>query len=467
MKMKKAFACLLAVLLICGIMPTGVFADETSDVETTDEPHYKVAVQLTKSETDFTNGNPYYSLEDAVYEIYKDVDDPDNYPYWEHEPCATTQATDANGYCEVPGGLPSGNYVAIMRTRATGYRYDRNHYVFGITDKDVLLTATVKPSSITMKIYKNDRDYGAAAGDATLGGAVYRVYYPQGTGETYSDITTDETGFAMVENMPFGQIRVQEITAPTGYKLDPIVHTYNITSGGNEEPFVLDNFSLRDEVIKGQIAIKTQSDIALLSLDTLDAQDRKFEVYLASAGSYNDAKETERDIVTADENGTALTKLLPYGTYTVREIGEDGEVLSEGFNVSIIEDKKTYVYTSDGEPEEKPENTATPAPTEEPTATPKPKEKVWVVDTPAREEVGHWEEDYWMGSDWVYQCNACGTQFSTVDEFESHSDYEWELGNDHGSYTMTSGEMYKHYTGEKYWVVDIPAQDEVGHWEYR
>lgn len=89
------------------------------------------------------------------------------------------------------------------------------------------------------------------------------------------------------------------------------------------------------------------------------------------------------------------------------------------------------------------------------------------MDVPAKEEVGHWEEDYWMGSDWVYQCNACGTQFSTIDEFESHSDYEWELGNDHGSYTMTSGEMYKHYTGEKYWVVDIPAQDEVGHWEYR
>lgn len=368
-KMKKTFACLLAVLLLFGIMPTSVFADETSDGESTDEPHYKVAVQLTDSETDFTNGNPYYSLEGSVYDIYKDVDDPE---YWEHEPYATTQATDANGYCEVPGGLPSGNYVAIMRTRATGYRYDRNHYVFGITDKDVLLTATVKPSSITMKIYKNDRDYGAAAGDATLGGAVYRVYYPQGTGETYSDITTDETGFAMVENMPFGRIRAQEITAPTGYKLDPIVHTYNITVGGSEEPFVFDNFSLRDEVIKGQIAIKTQSDIALLSLDTLDAQDRKFEVYLASAGSYDDAKETERDIVTADENGTALTKLLPYGTYTVREIGEDGEVLSEGFNASIIEDKKTYVYTSDGEPEEKPESTATPAPTEEPTATPEP-----------------------------------------------------------------------------------------------
>lgn len=118
-------------------------------------------------------------------------------------------------------------------------------------------------------------------------------------------------------------------------------------------------------------------------------------------------------------------------------------------------------------PTAKPTAAPTAAPTAVPTATPKPKEKVWVVDTPAREEVGHWEEDYWMGSDWVYQCNACGTQFSTVDEFESHSDYEWELGNDHGSYTMTSGEMYKHYTGEKYWVVDTPAQEEIGHWEYR
>lgn len=138
MKMKKTFACLLAVLLICGIMPTGVFADETSDGETTDEPRYKVAIQLTDSETDFTDSNPYYSLEGSVYDIYKDVADPDNYSYWEQEPYATTQATDANGYCEVPGGLPGGNYVAIMRTRATGYRYDRNHYVFGITDKDVL-----------------------------------------------------------------------------------------------------------------------------------------------------------------------------------------------------------------------------------------------------------------------------------------------------------------------------------------
>lgn len=111
----------------------------------------------------------------------------------------------------------------------------------------------------------------------------------------------------------------------------------------------------------------------------------------------------------------------------------------------------------------------TAAPTAVPTATPKPKEKVWVVDVPAQEEVGHWEDDYWMGSDWVYQCNGCGAQFATTDAFWAHSDANWdEDGNNyHGGYSMVSGEPYKHYTGEKYWVVDTPAQEEIGHWEYR
>ena len=114
-------------------------------------------------------------------------------------------------------------------------------------------------------------------------------------------------------------------------------------------------------------------------------------------------------------------------------------------------------------PTAKPTAAPTAAPTAVPTVTPKPKEKVWVVDTPAREEVGHWEEDYWMGSDWVYRCNQCGTICSTEADMWDH---EGDLSSC-WSYTMVSGEPYKHYTGEKYWVVDIPAQDEVGHWEYR
>ena len=42
-------------------------------------------------------------------------------------------------------------------------------------------------------------------------------------------------------------------------------------------------------------------------------------MFLKSAGSYENAKETERDVLTCDENGFAQTKDMPYGIYTVRQ----------------------------------------------------------------------------------------------------------------------------------------------------
>ncbi len=51
----------------------------------------------------------------------------------------------------------------------------------------------------------------------------------------------------------------------------------------------------------------------------------EFAVFLKSSGSYDSAKESERDYLTCDENGYAETKLLPYGVYTVRQTkGWDG-----------------------------------------------------------------------------------------------------------------------------------------------
>lgn len=110
----------------------------------------------------------------------------------------------------------------------------------------------------------------------------------------------------------------------------------------------------------------------------------------------------------------------------------------------------------------------TAAPTAVPTATPKPKEKVWVVDVPAKEEVGHWEDEYISRSVWVYQCNGCGQIFDTEDGAADHNLTEcFEENYTCGSYTMVGGEPYKEYTGNKFWVVDTPAQEEIGHWEYR
>ena len=51
-----------------------------------------------------------------------------------------------------------------------------------------------------------------------------------------------------------------------------------------------------------------------------------FEIYLKAAGSYDAAKESERDLLTTDADGFASSKPLPYGHYTVHQIaGEEGK----------------------------------------------------------------------------------------------------------------------------------------------
>lgn len=70
-----------------------------------------------------------------------------------------------------------------------------------------------------------------------------------------------------------------------------------------------------------------------------------FEVFLKSAGSYENAKETERDILTCDENGFAQTKDMPYGIYTVKQTsGWEGRELMKEFDVFINSDGQTYRY---------------------------------------------------------------------------------------------------------------------------
>ncbi len=70
-----------------------------------------------------------------------------------------------------------------------------------------------------------------------------------------------------------------------------------------------------------------------------------FEIYLKAAGSYDAAKESERDLLTTDADGFTSSKMLPYGHYTVHQIaGEEGKAFIPDFTVFISSDGKTYSY---------------------------------------------------------------------------------------------------------------------------
>lgn len=308
-----------------------------------EKPKYTVTLTKTSADVKITNGNANYSLEGAVYYVYKDVNIPD-YPYWNYKPYATF-TTDANGHAELSKKLENGNYVTIEQVAPLGYTLDTSVHRFSVNGKSTDISVVDDPSAVTLTVTKKDSDTNnsVAAGNASLAGAVYRVSYLQDGREVHKDITTNSSGRAVLKGIPIGQIKVQEISSPLGYKLDPIVHIYNVAPHEvTSVEFELEPADFTEEVMKGQIALHKQYE----TLDDLaEEQSAEFDVYLKSAGSFDAAKETERDHITTGADGMATTKDLPYGTYVVHQTkGGNGRQLVADFDVSISEDGKVYSY---------------------------------------------------------------------------------------------------------------------------
>lgn len=308
-----------------------------------EKPKYTVTLTKTSADVKITNGNANYSLEGAVYYVYKDVNIPD-YPYWNYKPYATF-TTDANGHAELSKKLENGNYVTIEQVAPLGYTLDTSVHRFSVNGKSTDISVVDDPSAVTLTVTKKDSDTNnsVAAGNASLAGAVYRVSYLQDGREVHKDITTNSSGRAVLKGIPIGQIKVQEISSPLGYKLDPIVNIYNVAPHEvTSVEFELEPADFTEEVMKGQIALHKQYE----TLDEpADEQGAEFDVYLKSAGSFDAAKETERDHITTGADGMATTKDLPYGTYVVHQTkGGNGRQLVADFDVSISEDGKVYSY---------------------------------------------------------------------------------------------------------------------------
>jgi len=106
-----------------------------------------------------------------------------------------------------------------------------------------------------------------------------------------------------------------------------------------------------DNVLKkGNISIIKHSDDEDDTVENLESG-AEFEVYLKSAGSYDKAKETERDILVTDKNGYAKTKDMPYGIYTVHQVKTVNDAaFAADFDVNIVENGKTYEYILNNKP---------------------------------------------------------------------------------------------------------------------
>lgn len=195
----------------------------------------------------------------------------------------------------------------------------------------------------SLTVTKSDSEKGLPQGDASLAGAKYGIY----KGEQLMDVyETDRSGQFTTKSYVCGNDwSLREIEPSEGY----LLNTESLHIGAEAKLYTAE-FNLAppldsyETVKKGKIAVIKHCDDGETQIETPE-EGAEFEVFLKSAGSYADAKETERDILICDSYGFAESKLLPYGIYTVKQTkGWDGNELMPAFDVFVSENNEVYRY---------------------------------------------------------------------------------------------------------------------------
>ena len=207
-------------------------------------------------------------------------------------------------------------------------------------------TATVSFSNKLKKfrvtVTKSDVETTTPQGNAMLSGAVYGIY---NNGELVDKYTTDKNGQFTTDYYVCGSNwTIKEISSSEGYLLDTTVYKV----GSEAKLYTVEKNttknSVKEQVIKGNISIIKHTDDGSTQIETPE-KGAEFQIYLKSAGSFANAKDSEKDTIVCDEDGFASSKLLPFGVYTVHQSkGWDGREKIKDFDVFIQSNHQTYKF---------------------------------------------------------------------------------------------------------------------------
>lgn len=362
------------------------------------EPPYDGSIKIKKSSDNetITNGNSCYSLAGAEFSVYNDEDCTDY---------LTTLVTDENGDTDTytVHDIPKDETKTLYYKETKAPKgFLLNDEVKSITIKGEGtwgggMYDVPETDPVTILLRKVNKETGGVSnGDGTLAGAKYVVKYydtdmttdpaKDGLEPKYTwKVQTDENGrinlmkkdcyidgdeLFTVDGMitfPLGTLTIQEYEAPTGYLVDETLFVNNNIkdkiyvngveqNNANSYQEASDTIIHLEQGVKGKISIKKTKQVikdanakAVLSSgkDTLTEavpeSGAVFQLYLKSAGSYDDAADDARDILYTDRNGLATSKDLVYGNYVLHQIsGEDGFMMLDDMEVSITENGKTY-----------------------------------------------------------------------------------------------------------------------------
>ena len=307
---------------------------KTYEIAAANEPT-KGWLRLTK--TDRKNGNP---VAGVTFDIYEN----DAYgSAW-----IGSMTTDENGVA-VSEPLRKGRYLVREHGETAGYVFEEITLDAAVkSDETTDLSATNQPVMTRIRIKKRDKDEYAqidtpsVRGDGELIGATFRVLAGadildrQGNviwlrGATVIDSiqTSGEDAAATTDELWPGLYEIVEIAPPVGYLPSGehvLVDTASAAAQSREAVVTYDALKLNEIKLGAQAIVKVLGDNKTDNQHTETPEEgAEFHVYLRKAGSYENAREFERDHLITDKSGYAKTKLLPYGVYVLEQtVGKDG-----------------------------------------------------------------------------------------------------------------------------------------------
>ncbi len=209
-------------------------------------------------------------------------------------------------------------------------------------DKTSTVTFNNILKKFRVKVVKSDIEKGKAQGDAKLSGAKYGLFKGEELIDTYT--TDSNASFTTDYYVCDTDWTIREIESSEGYLVNDEI--YKVGAEPKQYTVELNNINLDvvEMPIKNRISLIKHSDDGSSKIETPE-KDAEFQVYLKSSGSYDKADPDERDILVTDKFGFAITKLLPYGTYTVHQTkGTEGTEYIADFDVFIDSEEKEYKY---------------------------------------------------------------------------------------------------------------------------
>lgn len=307
---------------------------KTYEIAAMNEPT-KGWLHLTK--TDRKNGNP---VAGVTFDIYEN----DAYG----NALVGSMTTDENGVA-VSEPLRKGRYLVREHGETAGYVFEEITLDATVkSDETTDLSATNQPVMTRIRIKKRDKDeYAQTAapsvrGNGELTGATFRVLAGadildrQGNviwlrGATVIDAiqTSGEDAAATTDELWPGLYKIVEIAPPVGYLPSDehvLVDTASAAAQSREAVVTYDALKLNEIKLGAQAIVKVLGDNKTDNQHTETPEEgAEFHVYLRKAGSYENAREFERDHLITDKSGYAKTKLLPYGVYVLEQtVGKDG-----------------------------------------------------------------------------------------------------------------------------------------------